>query len=269
MTLQRSKLILLYKSILAVVLAYVLLIGGLYLFQDKIVFQPDTLDKEYKFNFDQPFTEVTIFPTRDDELSAIIFNPINMVPKGTILYFHGNADNMQRWGNYAIDFTSLGYSVLMIDYSGYGKSTGSPTEEVLYQNAEATWQWALHHLSSKNFIIYGRSLGTAVAAQLATKHKPQQLILETPFYQLVQDRMTVFFPLGLDYTFPNYQYLKEVDCPMSIIQGTNDRIVSLKSAEKLRPLLGVDDNFIIIEDGGHKNLRDYEKYHTELARLLQ
>lgn len=266
---KRSRIKLLFKSITIIGLAYLLLTGGLYLFQDKIVFQSDKLDKKYKFSFDQSFTEVTIFPSKDDELSAIIFNPVDITPKGTILYFHGNADNMQRWGKYAVDFTSLGYSVLMIDYSGYGKSSGAPSEEVLYQNAEDTWQWALHHLSSKNFIIYGRSLGTVVAAQLATKHKPQQLILETPFYQFIQDRLKVFFPFGLKYTFPNYQYLREVDCPVSIIQGTNDRIVSLKSAEKLRPLLGPDDNFIIIEGGEHKNLRDYEEYHTELARILR
>jgi pimeloyl-ACP methyl ester carboxylesterase len=269
MTLKQSKLTLLYKSIFAIGIAYVLLTGGIYLFKDKIVFQADKLDENYEFKFDQPFSEVTIFTSRSDELNALIFNPIDIDAKGTIIYFHGNADNMQRWGNYAVDFTSLGYTVLMIDFSGYGKSSGSPSEKVLYQNAEDTWQWALHHLPSKNFIIYGRSLGTAVAAQLATKHKPQQLILETPFYQFVQDRLKILFPFGLEYTFPNYQYLEKVDCPISIFQGTEDKIVTLKSAEKLRPLLEDDDNFVIIEGGGHKNLRDYEKYHTELSRILQ
>jgi len=265
----RSKLKLFYKSILIIGFIYVLLTGGLYLFQDKIIFQADKLEDDYKFKFEHPFSEVTIFTRSNSKLSALLFNPITGESKGTILYFHGNADNMQRWGNYAVDFTSLGYTVLMIDFSGFGKSTGSPSEETLYQDAEDTWQWALHHLKSKNFIIYGRSLGTAVATQLATKHQPQQLILETPFYQLIQDRMKLFFPFGLKYNFPNYQYLQDIDCPVYIFQGTNDRVVSYESAEKLKPLLKSDDKFIIIEGGGHKNLREFESYHEALAEVLQ
>ena len=264
----RPKFKLLYKSILIIGLIYVLLTCGLYIYQDKIIFQADKLEESYEFKFEQPFSEVTIFTRSNNELSALIFNPDTGIPKGVILYFHGNADNMQRWGNYAVDFTSLGYTVLMIDFSGFGKSTGQPSEEVLYQDAEDTWQWALHHLKSKNFIIYGRSLGTAVAAQLATKHQPQQLILETPFYELIQDKMMLFFPFGLKYSFPNYRYLEDINCPVYIIQGTHDRVVSFESAKKLKPLLKPDDKFIIIEGGGHKNLRDFEKYHVELAKIL-
>ena len=248
---------------------YFILTTVLYLFQDKVIFQADKLSADYEFEFNQEFAEITIVPRIGHEISSLIFSVDNAKRKGTVIYFHGNADNMQRWGEYAEDFTDLGYAVLMIDYSGYGKSWGAPSEEVLFQDAEDAWQWAQHHLPSKEFIIYGRSLGAVVASQLASQHQPKQLVLETPFYQLVQGRLRWLFPFGLKYQFANHKYLADVKCPITIIQGTNDWIVSYKSAEKLKPLLKPADNFITIEGGGHKDLREFKSYHMALARVLK
>ena len=258
-----------FKILILLIAGYILLAAGLYLLQDKIIFQAVRLPADYEFKFKQEFSEVTIVPRIGYEINSLIFSVDNAKLKGTVIYFHGNADNLQRWGEYAEDFTSLGYAVLMIDYSGYGKTKGVPSEEKLFQDAEDTWQWAQHHLPSKEFIIYGRSLGAAVASQLASKYQPKQLILETPFYQLVQSRLSFFFPFGLKYQFANHKYLPDVKCPITIIQGTNDQIVSYKSAEKLKPFLKPTDNFITIEDGGHKDLREFEKYHDVLLRILQ
>jgi alpha-beta hydrolase superfamily lysophospholipase len=257
------------KIIILLIAGYFLITSVLYLLQDKIIFQADKLPADYEFEFKQDFAEVSIIPRIDKEINGLIFSASNARLKGTIIYFHGNADNMQRWGEYAEDFTSLGYAVLMIDYSGYGKTLGTPSEEKLFQDAEDTWQWAQHHLASKDFIIYGRSLGAAVASQLASQHQPKQLILETPFYQLRQSRLSFFFPFGLKYQFANYKYLPQVKCPVTIIQGTNDRIVSYKSAEKLKQFLKPADIFITIEAGGHKDLRQFEQYHIELAKVLE
>lgn len=257
-----------YRGSAYLIIGYFMLVVGIYSFQDKIVFQGTKLFPDYTFNFEQPFSEITIYPRTGQEINALIFSPELEVDKGTVLYFHGNADNLQRWGEYAIDFTSKGYTVLMIDYSGFGKSTGHPSEEIIYQNAEDTWQWAVQHLPSKNFIIYGRSLGTAVASHLASKHQPQQLILESPFYQFIQDRLKVFFPFGLRSEFANFRYFPQIDCPITIIHGSNDWMVSLNSAEKLKPLLKPGDQFIVIDGGGHKNLRQFDDYHKELESVL-
>lgn len=254
--------------ILLLIFGYVLLTLGLYIFQEKIIFQRDKLSENYTFSFDQPFYEVSIKSRNNEFINAIIFNPKIGLPKATILYFHGNADNMQRWGNYAIDFTRLGYQVLMIDYTGFGKSTGIPSEEILYQNAEDTWKWAQHHLTTKNFIIYGRSLGTGVATHLAANHQADQLILETPFYELEQSHYKLFFPFGLKYKFPTYKYLPQVKYPISIIQGTYDRVVPYSSAIKLKPMLKETDEFFVIEMGGHKNLREFDEYHKILEEIL-
>lgn len=256
------------KIFILVIVGYFLLILTLYLLQDKLIFQADKLPADYKFEFDQEFTEVTITRRIGQEINSLIFSLENAKRKGTVIYFHGNADNMQRWGEYAEDFTSLGYAVLMIDYSGYGKSRGTASEERLFQDAEDTWLWAQHHLPSKEFIIYGRSLGAAVASQLAVKYQPKQLILETPFYELIQTQIKFLFPFGLKYQFANYKYLPEVVCPVTIIQGTDDWVVSYKSAEMLKPFLKKDDSFITIKEGGHKDLREFESYHDALSSVL-
>ncbi len=254
-------------SIILLLGSYLLLTIGLYFFQHLIIFQSKKLDNDYTFSFEEPFHEIEI-KNKDGFINTLIFNPSIAEPKGTILYFHGNADNLQRWGNYAVDFTKLGYQVIMIDYSGFGKTEGVASEELLYQNAEDVWFWAQHHLKVKNFIIYGRSLGTGVATHLALNHKASQLILETPFYQLKQNRLRLFFPFGLKYEFPNYKNIPQIDYPITIIQGTNDWVVSIKSATKLKPLLKPTDNFYIIDGGGHKNLREFEEYYKILEDIL-
>ena len=257
-----------YRSIIAILVAYLLLAGGLFLFQDRIIFHPVKLSDDYHFKFDQPFQEITITSKLGNKLNVLVFNANISEPKGTILYFHGNADNIQRWGEYAIDLTSLGYTVIMFDYSSFGKSTGKISEEVLYKDSEDIWEWSKLNFPSANFIIYGRSLGAAMALQLASIHPPDQLILETPFYQLVQDRFEFFIPFGLNYRFPNYEYIQKIDCPITIFHGTNDPIIPFEEALKLKPLLKPGDKFIIIDKGGHRNLRDYQLYHQELAKIL-
>ncbi|MCF6360996.1 MAG: alpha/beta fold hydrolase [Cyclobacteriaceae bacterium] len=254
--------------LLSLLVGYLILISLLFWKQDAIIFQGKALDEAYQFEFEEPFAELEIKSSSAHFINAILFNPASSTSKGTILYFHGNADNMQRWGAYAVDFTNLGYQVLMIDYTGFGKSEGTPTEEQLYQNAEDAWSWAQHHLKEKNFIIYGRSLGTAVAARLASKHRASQLILETPFYELSQERLRPFFPFGLNYDFPTYKYLPIVAYPITIIQGTDDTIVPYSSALKLKHLLKPTDQFFIIEGGGHKNLREFDQYHKFLKEIL-
>jgi len=250
------------------VAGYLFIVTALFVFQEAIIFQGKTLEEDYVFEFNEPFAELEIKSSTGQSINTILFSPTTPQSKGTILYFHGNADNMQRWGRYAVDFTKLGYQVLMIDYTGFGKSEGTPTEVQLYQNAEDVWTWSQHHLKEKNFIIYGRSLGTGVAAHLAAQHKASQLILETPFYELAQDRYKPFFIFGLKHKFPNYKYLPQIDCPIAIIQGTNDWVVSLASAQKLIPLLKPTDNFFVIEGGGHKNLREFDEYHKILEKIL-
>ncbi|MFM9838236.1 MAG: alpha/beta hydrolase [Cyclobacteriaceae bacterium] len=241
------------------------------MFQEKFIFQPKKLAKEYPFQFDQPFTEYFIKTEDGETLNALLFK--SPTPsKGFILYFHGNAGSLQRWGQYAIDFTQLGYDILMIDYRGYGKSTGTPSEKDLYRDAQTVLNWSREKIPFTQLIIYGRSLGSAVASHLASENTPDMLILETPFDEI---KSVVYPPIrpiiSLFPTrnyFPNNHHLQKVKCRKVIFHGTNDWIVPFSSALKLKPLLDSEDRFFVIEGGGHRNLRDFKEYHKALAESL-
>lgn len=248
----------------------------LYLLQDLLIFQTIKLDPGYSFVFDHPFEEhfITVpgsSASEAERLNALWFKT-ELPARGLLLYFHGNRGNLQRWGAFASDFTRHGYDVLMIDYRGYGKSSGNPSEEVLYADAERVLAWAKSRSAFSKLVIYGRSLGSAVASNLAAKVQPNLLILETPFDQLLGVVAPFWQPVArmfpLRSVFPNNTHLANVKSKRVIFHGTKDRIVPLRSALKLKPLLGPNDEFIIIPDGGHRNLRSFEAYRSKIAALL-
>jgi uncharacterized protein len=252
------------KLIGIIIICYGIARLGFYFFDDQIVFQSKPLAASYKFKFDQPFEEHSISTEDGSVLNSLLFRTQSL-PKGLILYFHGNADNLQRWGKYAIDFTTLGYDVLMMDYRGYGKSSGSPSEDILYDDALLILKWAQTNAPYTKLVIYGRSLGSAIASHLATVAKPDLLILETPFDEL----SGALYTMSSRYQFSNKDFLKNVKCKTIIVQGTDDWVVPLSSAQRLKPLLKAGDQFVIIEGGGHNNLRDFELYHKTLADALE
>ncbi|MBS1977473.1 MAG: alpha/beta hydrolase [Bacteroidetes bacterium] len=260
------------KIFLALLVLFVLVTGVLYFVQERLIFQGKQLPADFAFTFNQPFREVSIHTPDHIKLDGLLF-PGEGASRGLILYFHGNRDNLQRWGKYAEDFTSLGYSVLMVDYRGYGKSTGEPSEGKLYEDAEIVLSWAQDSLKFEKLVIYGRSLGSAVASHLASVYPPDLLILETPFDDISGTVLPPFryllSQLPPRYQFSNKNALRQVKCKKVIIHGTNDWVVPLSSAERLRPLLGPSDSFVIIPDGGHGNLRNFPQYHELLKSLLQ
>jgi len=231
--------------------------------EDKFIFLSKRLSQDHIFEFKQPFKEYFIKTDSGDSLNSLLFKAAEP-SRGLILYFHGNADNLQRWSNYAVDFTQLGYDILMVDYRGYGKSSGKPSEAILYKDAQAVSDWAKENLDYSNLILYGRSLGSAVASKLAITVKPDLLILETPFDEI----NSVLYGFTSTYKFSNVNHIKEVTYPILIFQGTDDWVVPMYSAERLKPFLKKDDRFVIIEGGSHNNLRDFKLYHETLKSAL-
>ncbi len=250
---------------------------SIYFFQDNIIFQRKALSKDHLFTFQRDSSqakleEYFIKTESGDSLNALLFKT-KLKSKGLILYFHGNADNLQRWGKYSVDFTRLGYDILMMDYRGYGKSTGKPSETALYKDALTTLVWSQTNLKYDKLVIYGRSLGSAIASNLATAVNPDLLILETPFDELngavYEPIKPLLYLLPLHSKFSNKSFLPKVKCRKVIIHGTKDQVIPLSSALRLKPLLVEGDQFVIIEGGSHRNLRDFESFHEALAEALR
>ena len=260
-----------FKLLLYFLGIYLFTLFTFYLFHDRLIFRRTQLPLTHTFQFTLPYEEYFITTPDQTRLNALYFKT-EQESKGLIFYLHGNADNLSRWGSYAVDFTSKGYDVFMLDYRGYGKSEGKPTESLLYQDAAFTLNWVFTNLPHTRLIIYGRSLGSAVASQLAGKVEPELLILETPFAE-IKDVVywllrPAFYLFPMDIHFSNTQSLPKVHCRKAIFHGTRDWIVPLASAESLTTSLGPADHFIVIEGGGHRNLRDFPLYHEKLAEIL-
>lgn len=250
---------------------YILVGMGLYAFQKKIIFRPEPLSDDYKFQFNVPFEELRIPINPKEQLSAILFKANQ--PKGIVLYFHGNMKNIGFYGKYMPNFTSQGYDVLMMDYRTFGKSTGKLNEDLIYQDALHMYQIARKRFEPDQIIIYGRSLGTGIAAQLAAVRDCKRLILESPYYSVqdVAKHFIPFYPHGLmlEFKFPTYTYLPKVTAPVSIFHGTDDHTIPYSSGEKLRQYFKPGDEFIPIEGATHNNLNDYSLFHQRLDGMLK
>lgn len=245
--------------------------SALYFFQEKILFLPTTLEQDYQYNFDYPFEELFLKTEDDASINALHFKTENS--KGVILYFHGNAGDLSRWGKITEHFVEKNYDVLIIDYRTYGKSTGKLSEQAFYNDAQYCYDYLLRHYSENKITVYGRSLGTGIASYLASKNRPQQLILETPYYSIldVAEHRFPMFPVKqlLKYHFPTHQYLPKTDCAITIIHGTDDGIVPYSSGKKLLEI-GLDNlNFITVDGGDHNNLIEFEAYHNTIETILK
>lgn len=250
------------------------LVGGiaLYFIQDKLIFHPEILPANYKYKFDVPFEEILI-PVNDKvKLSAVLFKAPDSA-KGMVLYFHGNAKNIKRYARLMGNFTRNGYDVLILDYREFGKSTGELTEAALYEDALLMYKMARARFEPSQIIFYGKSIGTGVAAQLASVRDCKRLILETPYYNLadVAGSNAPIYPVSwmLDYKLPTNEFLPKVMAPITIFHGTEDNTVPYESGEKLKEFFKKGDEFITIEGGRHNNLNDYPLFHAKLDSVLK
>ncbi|WP_252723870.1 alpha/beta hydrolase [Winogradskyella psychrotolerans] len=245
--------------------------SALYFFQEKLLFFPSTLEGDYQYQFQYKFEELFFKTEENASINALHFKVDN--PKGVILYFHGNAGDLSRWGTVAEYFVALHYDVLIMDYRTYGKSIGKLSEAAFYKDAQYCYDYLLGQYSESDITIYGRSLGTGIASYVASKNNPKQLILETPYFSIL-DVAKGRFPILpvkqlLKYQFPTYQFLPKATCPITIIHGTADAVVPYTSGEKLSGLNIENLNFITVEDAGHNNLIAFEDYHSTINTILK
>lgn len=250
---------------------YVMIGSTLYFLQEKLLFLPTFLEQNYQYQFDFSFEELFLKPAENVNINALHFKAEN--PKGVILYFHGNAGDLSRWGKIVEYFVDNNYDVLVMDYRTYGKSSGPLSEVAFYDDAQFCYDYLLKQYSETEITLYGRSLGTGIASYIASKNKPKQLILETPYYSILDVAKLRFpvFPLKqlLKYQFPTFKYLPEAICPITIIHGTEDNIVPYSSGKKLSELNISGLNFVTVNGGRHNNLVDFEDYQKTIKAVLK
>lgn len=154
-----------------IILLNIALIVGLYFFQEKLIFSPQKLEKDYQYSFSQNFEELT-FKTLDNKLFKADST------KGVIFYLHGNLGSLKSWGNVAKSYTDLNYDVFIIDYRGFGKSEGAiSSEKQLFDDNQIVYNKIKTLYKEQYITILGYSIGTGLATKLASDNNPRRLIL--------------------------------------------------------------------------------------------
>jgi pimeloyl-ACP methyl ester carboxylesterase len=243
-----------------------------YYLQDYFFFQSLAVNRSHRYNFSIPYREVNIPYSEQENLNIIQFET-NKPVKGVVLYFHGNRKNIGWYAGFAPMFTAHGYEVWMPDYPGYGKSTGKITEEKLYHYTIQLYKLAAKKFSADSIIVFGKSMGSGLATYLASNAACKRVILETPYYSLssVAQHFFPIYPMEkmTRVKIPSFEFIQQVNEPVSIFHGTDDMIVPYSNAQKLRPFLKPTDEFITIEGGTHNDLRKYPLFHKKIDSLLK
>ena len=267
----KNKLYQKLKRILLLLLA-LYIIGGiaLYFLQDNIIFHGEPYPANYRYQFNEPFKQIDLPLDKHNNLSIVQFFVQGSKPKGVVLYFHGNKANINHYAPYAIHFTRNAYEVWMIDYPGFGKTTGELSEEKLYADALLMYRMSRTRFTPDSILIYGRSIGSGIASQLAAIRDCKMLLLETPYYSLesLADRFFFMYPsFLLKYRLKTAPHFPKVDAPVSIFHGTDDGVVPYSQSEKIvgqYPQV----NLITIPGGSHNNLHQYPLFQKKIDSLI-
>lgn len=256
--------------ILILVSLYLGLCLFLYFFQHLFFFRPERLAHSFQYKYPFPFEELNFDMEDGGRINAIHFKVPNS--RGVVYYLKGNSKSIKGWGKFAKDFVSNGYDFFMMDYRGFGKSRGKRSQERMFNDAQFIYKWLSQSYPEDNIILYGRSWGSGIAARIASWNKPALLILDSPYFSFVYNtnRYLFFLPTRwiLRYDIRTDQYLKSTACPVHIIHGTKDRLVSFSQSEKLKALY--PDKIILhaIEGARHNNLPDYPEFFEILYEIL-
>lgn len=262
-----------FKAIRWIILIYGVLCGVFYNYQQFFYFQPKPLALKHKFEFvpGVKYVETKLAFDKETIVDVIKFLPKDTA-KGIVLFFHGNRFNVEHYSEYAPYFTKRGYECWMPDYPGYGRSTGEMNMEVLEQLSLQLYKMARVKYRPDQIVIYGKSLGTGIAAYLASIRDCRHLILETPYYSLatLTGSYLFFMPVHLlmKYNIDTYKYFKEITAPITVLHGDKDELIPLSNALSLMPYLKLNDAFYVVPGGHHNTLPHYPLYHTVIDSLM-
>ncbi|MEZ4736647.1 MAG: alpha/beta fold hydrolase [Caldilineaceae bacterium] len=259
----------LFWFVATIFIAYLAICLLLYWQQERLLFFPTKVPADFRYPFPQPYTE-TMLPVAGAALNVVHFP--HPAAKGVILYLHGNGDMIARMAPLADFFLGLGYAVIIPDYRGYGKSTGTITnEQELHDDMAAVYHYVQELYPESQITIYGQSMGSGFAAKLAAEKQPARLILESPYYSM-RDMATMHFPwlprFLLKYQLRTDQWIAHVHGPVYLIHGTVDPVIPYQASERLYPLIQGEKELLTVADGGHNLLLVNKTVRTFLKKIL-
>tara|TARA_X000001036_G_scaffold421835_1_gene444104 strand:+ start:1105 stop:1905 length:801 start_codon:yes stop_codon:yes gene_type:complete len=226
----------LYLAISSIILAYLVIILFVYFYQRSLLYNPSEnnyLNDKINFSYKEIFIE-----TDENIKLKSWFIEKDLEKFKTILLFHGNAGNLFNRVYKLNELSKLNLNILLISWRSFSGNEGKPTEKNLYHDAEKAVKWLNSQgIDNKDIILYGESLGTGVATELASKNNYGGIILESPFTSMV-DTAKIYYPylpvnLLLKDRFNSKSKIKDITTPILIMHGKMDNIVPQKMGLKL------------------------------------
>ena len=248
----------LINLLITALVAYLGLVLLVYLAQSRLIYFPEP-GREIVSTPDQiglPYESVEI-ATANDEMLHAWYVPAPDA-KATILFFHGNAGNISHRMDYLPMFHRLGYNTLIFDYQGYGQSSGSPSELGTYQDAIATWQFLTEekNISPAEIILFGESLGGAIAAWLAADKNSGLLVLASTFTSVpdMAEKIYPFLPVRLiaRFNYNTLESLQSITSPVFVAHSPQDEVVPFEHGQNLFQAAAKPKQFLELQ-GGHNN----------------
>jgi abhydrolase domain-containing protein 17 len=235
------------RRIFSAVQLYVVLQGCGWLFSERMMFPVPPAS----YRDDETVFKLSAGP--DGALISARFYE-NPAADMTLLYSHGNGEDIGHCHDHMEYLRSLGFSVLIYEYRGYGTSAGRPSERALYEDINAAWHWLTEFrgIPPERILVYGRSIGSGPSCWLAERNRIGGLIVESGF--LSAFRVYTQIPLFPFDRFPNVRRLRGVDCPVLVIHGTRDRVIPFRHGLALyRAAPGMKAS-LWVEGAGHNDL---------------
>ena len=247
-------------------------------FVNWLAFHPDNVNVIEENRLPQGIKEISVV-TEDDVKIEFLYLPLDSSNK-VLIYFHGNTGNIYLRIPTLIQLQKFGVNVVGVSYRGYGKNEGSPSEEGVYQDGMAVFKYVTQTLGypDKNIVIFGRSIGTAVAINTAQNKEIAGVVLVTPLtsgkaHAKVSGLSSVSLLAGN--SFDNITKIKNIKAPLLVIHGTNDRIIPFSMGKEIFDSVQARKTFIKIEGAGHNNLHDdyahayWTPIYSFLKKILQ
>jgi uncharacterized protein len=252
----------------------------LYIFQSRLVFYPET-GRELvatPAEIGLPYEDIQL--KTSDGISLHGWYIPAPQPRGTVLFLHGNAGNISHRLDSVQMFHRLRYSTLIFDYRGYGNSGGAPTEEGTYRDAEAAWRYLTEQrrVPSCSIVLFGESLGGAVAAWLAARQKPGALVIASGFTSVPELAQHIYPYLPVRWLarlrYDTRAYLRAVAAPVLVAHSPDDEIIPFEIGRALYAAAnppkqflelagGHNDGFIFMRDTWVKALGDFLGEHRD------
>ncbi len=238
--------------------------------QETLLFYPEPLAPNFKFNL--PFTSEVYIETPGAKLHALYLRQPADKSKGIVLFLHGNAGNLETWFTHTDFWLETGYDVLMPDYRGYGKSTGHIENEAqLYDDVLRAWNFVATNYPEKKRVLYGRSLGTGLAAKLATEVSADLLVLVSPYESMTRMAREYYPwvpPFVLRYPIKTNELFPDINCPILLLHGTADKLIPVVQSQHLAKL-NPNAKLVEIEGAAHGDIHHFDTYISTLKQTLK